>query len=260
MEAVHLRLVWHEEREHRSEADRLVAQVAAHGRPVAGVEDEVDDAEHRREPVGEDVVGRDAERDARVADLPLCANEPLCHRRLWHEERARDLVCLEAAERAQRERDLRLEAERGVTAREHEAQALVGDGGVVHRLGLLEREQLRLPSQRAVAADAVDRAVSRSRHEPAGGVRRRPVPRPPLERDRDRVLEGVLGEVEVAEDADQGGEDASVLLAEELLERRYAPTSAVRMTTGRTSMWPNRADGIFAAHSIASSSVSTSMR
>ena len=45
-----------------------------------------------------------------------------------------------------------------------------------------------------------------------------------------------------------------MLLAEELLERAsYAPTSAVRETTGRTSMCPMRADGSFAAHSSAGS-------
>ena len=50
------------------------------------------------------------------------------------------------------------------------------------------------------------------------------VARPALGGDRERLLRGFLGEVEVAEEADQGGEDAAPLLAEDLLERRYHST------------------------------------
>jgi len=44
------------------------------------------------------------------------------------------------------------------------------------------------------------------------------VARPALGRERECVLGGLLGEVEVAEEADQGCEDASPLVAEGLLE------------------------------------------
>jgi hypothetical protein len=43
---------------------------------------------------------------------------------------------------------------------------------------------------------------------------------PALGCDRERVLRGLLGEVEVAEEADQGGEDAAPLLAEDQVEDR----------------------------------------
>jgi len=46
------------------------------------------------------------------------------------------------------------------------------------------------------------------------------LPRPALGRDRERLLRGFLGEVEVAEEADQAGEDASPLVAEDLVEDR----------------------------------------
>ena len=49
--------------------------------------------------------------------------------------------------------------------------------------------------------------------------------------DGERLLRGVLGEVEVAEDADQGGQDAAPLLAEDLIERRYQYTSEGRIST-----------------------------
>ena len=39
-----------------------------------------------------------------------------------------------------------------------------------------------------------------------------------IRRDRERLLGGLLGEVEVAEEADQGSEDTAPLIAEDLLE------------------------------------------
>ena len=44
-------------------------------------------------------------------------------------------------------------------------------------------------------------------------------------RDRERLLRGFLGEVEIAEEADQAGEDAAPLVAEDLLEQRYLSTT-----------------------------------
>jgi hypothetical protein len=41
--------------------------------------------------------------------------------------------------------------------------------------------------------------------------------RPALRRDREGLLRGLLGEVEVAEEADQGGKDAPPLVAESRL-------------------------------------------
>jgi len=68
-----------------------------------------------------------AERDLRIDDLPLRADQTLRDRRLGLQERARDLGGREPRDRAQRERELRLARERGVTASEDELQALVGE-------------------------------------------------------------------------------------------------------------------------------------
>ncbi len=82
-----------------------------------------------------------------------------------------------------------------------------------------------------------------------------PVSWPALRGDRERLLRGFLGEVEVAEEADQGSEDASPLIVEDLFERRY------HSTIGRTSTAPpRRAAGTFAASSIAASRSSASNR
>jgi hypothetical protein len=89
---------------------------------------------------------------------------------------------------------------------------------VLHGLRRLEQASLR--PKRPLAADPVDRPVARRRHEPGARACRSPVAGPALGRDRERLLGGLLGEVEVAEEADQAGEDAAPLVAENLLEDR----------------------------------------
>ena len=79
-----------------------------------------------------------------------------------------------------------------------------------------------------------------------------PVPGPPLGRDRERLLGGVLGEVEIAQDADQGRQDAAPLAPEDLLDQKAS--SAGTSTNGRTSTAPPSATaGIRRANSSASS-------
>ena len=86
----------------------------------------------------------------------------------------------------------------------------------------------------------------------ARGLAGAPVARPALGGDRERLLGGLLGEVEVAEEADQRREDASPLVAEDLLELYHS-------ATGRTSIAPPmRAAGTREASSIAASRSSAS--
>ena len=53
----------------------------------------------------------------------------------------------------------------------------------------------------------------------APGLRGHAVARPAVGRDREGLLRGLLGEVEVAEEADQGSEDVAPVIAEGLFER-----------------------------------------
>ena len=79
------------------------------------------------------------------------------------------------------------------------------------------------------------------------------VARPPLGRNRERVRGSLLGEIEVAEEADEGRQDSAPLFAEDLLDQRQAPT------TGRTSTDPpRRMAGMRSAISSALSTLSTS--
>jgi hypothetical protein len=168
---------------------------------------------------------------------------------------ARDVLCAQPTERPQRQRDLGVEPERRVAAGEDELEPLVGDDRFVHLVlhRLRDSEQLRLRRQRAIAADAVDGAVARRCDEPGARVRGRAVARPALGGDRERLLGGFLGEIEVAEEADQAGEDAAPLVAEDLVEDRYPALS------GRTSTAPpRRAAGMRAASAMAASRSSAS--
>jgi hypothetical protein len=111
-----------------------------------------------------------------------------------------------------------------VATREHELQAFVGEGGLIHRFllrpvdGLFGSQQVGLCDKRPVAADPVDRPVACGRDEPCPRVRRDAVARPPLGGDGERFLRGLLGEIEVTEEADQRRQDASPLVAEDGLQ------------------------------------------
>ena len=229
-EAVNLGLVGHELRQRDPEPDRLPGQVGAP--VVALVEDQIDDREDARQPVRQQMVGGHAERNPRLLDLPLGPNEPLGHRRLGHEEGPRDLVGLKPAERPERERNLRIQVQRRMRAGEDQLEALVGEARVgdlvLHRLGHLQ--ELRPGRQRSLAAEPVDRPVSSGHDEPARRIVRHAVPRPALDGDGKRLLDGFLGAIEVTEEADHRGKDPPPLPAEDLLDQLS--------TSGRISTAP----------------------
>jgi hypothetical protein len=128
---------------------------------------------------------------------------------------------------------LRLDRERRVTAGEDELQALVRKRRGVHRYlsTIVCDEQAELGGEGSVAADAVRRSVSSRPDQPGAWVAGDAVARPSVGGDRERLLRGFLGEVEVAEETDQGGQHAAPFLAEDLVERGYQYTSEGRIST-----------------------------
>ena len=229
-----LGLVGHEAHQHARQADRLVAELAPHQRvgargEVALVEDQIERGQDRAQPLGQVGVRRDRVGDAGPADLALRADEPLRHGGLRHEECARHLRGGEPAERPERERDLGLRRERRVAAGEEEPQAVVGYRAhvVLPLVSLLTgQERPEVPELALVVPvtpDAVDGPVARRSDDPGGRVRGHPVPGPALERDHEGILHRLLGEVEVAENADERGDRPS----------RLAPEQAVDVRRGR---------------------------
>ena len=94
---MHLGLVGHQLGERAPEPDRLGGEVSAAA--VALVEYQVDDREHRGEPVGEQMGRRHPKRDPGSLDLVLGADQPLGHGLVRDEEGARDLVRVQTAQR-----------------------------------------------------------------------------------------------------------------------------------------------------------------
>src|SRR6267378_8007905 len=211
---------------------------------IALIEHEIDDVQHARQALGKIAALGDIVRNARVADLRLRPYDALRQRRGGGEKRRRDLLRRQAAHLAQRHRDLRVRIQGGVAAGEDEAQPVVGDGVILGFCKLLRHVYL-IADLATALAHPVDRLESARRNEPRPRIRRCPFDRPALERRRERILKRLLGEIEVAEQADQGGEDAAGFRAVDRLER-YWPQ------TGRTSMEPHLAEGMRAATWMAS--------
>ena len=92
-----------------------------------------------------------------------------------------------------------------MAAREDQLESLVRECGLVHGAlrFLRSLQEASLCGKSAIAADAVDRAVARRGHQPGARVGRCPGAWPTLGGDRERLLGGFLGEIEVAEEADQ---------------------------------------------------------
>jgi hypothetical protein len=107
-----------------------------------------------------------------------------------------------------------------VAAGEDQLEPLVGDRRLVHVVlhGLPHVEQPQFRLERSIAADAVDRSITRRRHQPGARAGRSALARPARGGDRKGLLGGFLGEVEVAEEADQRCDDTAPLVAEDLIE------------------------------------------
>jgi hypothetical protein len=108
-----------------------------------------------------------------------------------------------------------------VAAGEEQAQPVVAHR--THLLGLgarVQQQGLRVPvGARGLPPQPVDRLAAGGRDEPALGAGRRPVGRPAPDRLGERVLDRLLGGVDVAGDADQDGHRAAVLPPEDGRQR-----------------------------------------
>ena len=226
-EAVRLGLVGHELDQQPAEPDGLVAQLATDegvtgGGGVALVEDEVDHGEHRPQPGRQLGVGRHPVGDVVGADLLLGPHQPLRHRRLRHEEGPGDLGGLQAGDQPQGQRHLGGGGQGGMTAGEDEAEAVVVHRRPVLRVARLGVDQHLGPALALVAGrlppHPVESPVAGRGDDPGGRVRGQAARRPALERDGEGLLDRFLGDVDVAEVADQGGHRSARLGTEDPLD------------------------------------------
>jgi len=116
-----------------------------------------------------------------------------------------------------------------MAAGEEQAQTFVGHAFVGLRGGQFGVAELLVRLQRcglvcahALMAQAIDDASPGHHREPGCRAPRHAVARPALERCRNRVLERILGEVEVAEAGDERGQHEAGLPSHDLVERLSA--------------------------------------
>jgi len=222
-QADHLRLR-QQRHQQTAQADRLAREVGPRQRLPRGgrvplVEHQVDHLEHGLQPFRQLGLGRHPVGDARVADLGLGAHDPLRHGGGGEEEGARHLVGGEPADLAQGQGHAGVGGQGGVAAGEDQPELvvlhvpLVPLGGVLRGGVDLLRVVLRQPLEPGAATQGVDRLEAAGRDQPRPGGGRNPLLRPLLQRGREGLVQRVLREIEVAQQADQGGEDAAGLRA-----------------------------------------------
>jgi hypothetical protein len=73
----------------------------------------------------------------------------------------------------------------------------------------------------SLPAEAVDRSIAGGGRDPAAWVGWQAVTRPRAKGSGERLLDCVLGEVDVSKGADQGGDRPAGLLAEDPADRRF---------------------------------------
>src|SRR5207253_3064658 len=131
------------------------------------------------------------------------------------EEGAGDFFGGEAADFAERERGASVGREGGVAACEDETKAIVFDGvvvGIGGGSGLIVNAFGHLGKGGIVArpaADGVDAFEAAGGNEPGARVRGDAIARPLLGGRCERIVKSFFGQVEVAEQADERGEDAA---------------------------------------------------
>ena len=176
-----------------------------------------------------------------------------------------------------------------MAAREDQAQAVVADrhlvGLVTHRrvdggeLCLDDRvasQLIGLVPEPTSSAQSIDGAIAGGGRDPRARIGRDAPIRPDLERGDERVLDGLLGQIEIAEDADERRDRPSLLFAEEAIDDlvgrgrvsqvadaapiRADGSAEAKSTIGRTSIDPKRMPGHCAASASAASRSAASMR
>src|SRR5690606_17757820 len=139
-------------------------------RGISLIVDEIDDEQHGIEPLGQLRIRRHLVRDAGIADLALCPNDPLCQRRRRREKGARYLFRGQAADLTQRKGDPGFESDRRVTAGKDKPKAIILEGVYVPLVtpGALDRARHLLDRfvEARASAYSVDCLEAAGRYEP----------------------------------------------------------------------------------------------
>ena len=167
-------------------------------------------------------------------DLSFGADDALRHRRLRDEERAAISAVVKPATARSVSATCASCDSAGWQHVKIKPEAVVGLGRV-RRPSVDALQQRELLAISPVAAKDVDGAPPRRGHQPRARVVGDALFRPFLERRHQAVLDDLLGEVEVAEDADQGRGQPSGLLAEDGGDRLVVGARSARLALERSA-------------------------
>jgi hypothetical protein len=259
-EAADLPLGRHEFSQHTGQAQGTPDQVHTHQSPpgrrrVPGGVQQVDDREDGIKALRQLARPRDKVGDAGRGDLFLGSGQTRRHRRLGDEEGLRDVGGAHAADEAQGEHDLGLPRERRVAASEDQSQPVVGDraafygvyhGGIVHvsLVGFVRLyEQGQLGAERLPAPQRVQCLASGRGGEPGSWPRGNTVTLPGVQRRYVRLLDALLGQVEVPGNAHRRGEHEGPLVAMRVRHGAFDGGGPAHPKSGLTSTPPRRVAG-----------------
>jgi hypothetical protein len=209
-EGVHARLVAHGmRRESDHESNGFVTQLFAN-HPFAArgfvpfVEQQVERAQYTFQPHRHLFLARNRKWHLQITNSLPRPNQPLINGDFGREERLGDFRRAEPAKRLQRERRLRLFRQRGMAARKHQPQSIVGKLGVIQFRGLRliapafdKRDHLRLLlMERLLPTDDIQSQVFRGLRQPRRGIFRHSIVRPGFQGSDERFLHHVLRELQ----------------------------------------------------------------
>src|SRR5438874_1207812 len=203
-----------------AQTERVLAQrrsdpVLARSRGIALVEDQVDHLEDRGEARRALGPARHLEPDVCLGEGPLRPDDALRDARDRHEEPPCDLLSRQTAEDAKGEGDTCVPRKDRMARHEDEAEEVVPDVLIDRRVrvyALLSPFDIAphlfvLALERLAAADRVDRAMLRRRHQPGARLLRHTRGGPLLERGNESVLRELLGRTDVADETSQPGDE-----------------------------------------------------
>ena len=223
--AVRFGLLRRDRGEHAGHAQRFVAElraqpVVAARRGIALVENEIDDLEHRSEPLREFFAARGLVGQPGFRQRALGAHDALGDGRFRQEESPRDLLGGQAADHPQRQRRAGLARQTRMAGGEDQPQQFVADvvveRGVEIGHGLLllleiERHHPVLARQHPATAQMIQRPALGSRHQPGAGLFRHAGGGPMLQRRQQGFLRQVLGQRHVAQHPREAGDQPRLL-------------------------------------------------
>src|SRR6266702_5626831 len=158
---------------------------------------------------------RNAIRNSCIPNLSLCPYQALCHCWKRYKEGASNLSSREAAQRMQCEGDLGFQRQSRMTASEHELEPFVGNRSLFHvlfsSLLLMLKQHLQhnlFACKRVFTAQAINGLVPGCSSYPRARIMGNAIDRPALKGHEQRILQGILGQLEISHSTNQSSENA----------------------------------------------------